>query len=285
MTIKEANEDYIVKEEIEFLGKPVGERFVPPEMQVSDYSNMKVELTSPTTSQAYKDWVNSALYNSMCTWDTTPHLPVSKMVEEASFEEKEKRLLYILSKRPISVALEGVMFSFKVINMPRALTHQWVRSRQWAFGQQSFRVSSCYSDPVRVPQSLVEKYKAGDERARVLFHAFKEAVIINRQVYKELIEYGIPMEQSRQIMPMGTCTKIGAVMRLRDLIDYVKGRTGTIAQDEHTLVVVLMLRELQTKQPEFFNIIKTAVPSCIETMRIYGEKYLDNKNVDESSKN
>ena len=62
-------------------------------------------------------------------------------------------------------------------------------------------------------------------------------------------------------------------MRLRDLIDYVKGRTGDIAMDEHSYMVSLMLQEVKTKQPDFFNVVKLFAPKAIEVM----DKYLVNK--------
>lgn len=270
MVNKEADEAYIVDEEIEFLGSPVGDRFVEPEVQVSGYSNMKVELTAPTTRQAYEDWISASLYNSLCTWDTTPHLPVSKM-DSLSLKEKEKKLFYILKKRPISVALEAVMFNFRILNIPRSMTHQIVRHRQMAFGQQSYRVSSCYADAIRLPQSLLEANEEGVDGTKGLIEDFTNTVKKCRETYKKLIEAGIPMEQARNIMPMGTCTKIGVTMRLRDMIDYVKGRTGDIAQDEHTYMVCLMLKELKEKQNEFYEVIKMFVPKVEETMA----KYLD----------
>lgn len=266
MTNKEANEQYIVDEEIEFLGFPVGDKFVEPEVEISGYDNLKVELTSPISSDAYVDWVNSALYSSLCTWDTTPHLPITKLLN-ASFEEKEGRLFYILSKRPISVALEGVMFAFKITNIPRSMTHQIVRHRQMAFGQQSYRVSSCYADAVRIPQSLLEKEDSVEKEE--LIGKYKTTVRIMRKTYKDLIQAGIPMEQARNIMPMGTCTKIGVVMRLRDMIEYVKGRTGAIAQDEHTYIVCLILKEMKEKQNRFYEVIKMFVPKVEETMAKY----------------
>ena len=139
-----------------------------------------------------------------------------------------------------------------------------------AFGQQSYRVSSCYSDAVRVPQSLLDRKARGDPVASALVASFKDAVQHVRQVYKYMIEQGVPMEQARNIMPMGTCTKIAVTMRLRDLIDYVKGRTSDIAQDEHTYMVCLMLKELKQYQPKFFNVIKVFCPKAEEVM----EKYL-----------
>jgi len=266
MTNKEANTDYILAEERKFLG----EMFVEPEEQISGYSNMKVELLSPTTDQAYIDWVNSAFYSSLCTWDREPFRPVSEMLINKPFEEKEVLLLNILKDRPISVALEGVMFNFKCINVPRALTHQSVRARNHAFGQESFRVSSCYSCAVRIPQSLLERQ---DPAAAELIGEFIETVKKCRETYKNLILGGVSMETARNIMPMGTCTKIGMVMRLRDVIEYFKARTGDIAQDEHTYLICLLAEELKIKQPKFWEIIKSKVPKIEETM----QKYLSNK--------
>jgi thymidylate synthase ThyX len=154
------------------------------------------------------------------------------------------------------------------------MTHQIVRARQMAFGQQSYRVSSCYSDPVRVPVTLEERMIGGEEGARAveLHEQYIEAVKTVRKTYRDLIEFGIPMEQARCIMPMGTCTKIGVTMRLRDMIEYFKGRTGDIAQDEHTYIVCLMAKEMRDKQPEFFKFILSKVTNLETTMEKYGVK-------------
>jgi len=126
MANKEANEKYIVDEEIEFLGEPVGHNFEEPEQQVAGYETLKVELLSGSN---YYDWVRASMYASLVTWDTTPQLPVTGFLN-LSFEEMEKKLLFMLSKRPISVALEGAVFTFKITGVPRAMTHQIVRHRQ-----------------------------------------------------------------------------------------------------------------------------------------------------------
>lgn len=266
MANKEANEKYIVDEEIEFLGAPVGHNFEEPVDQVGGYETIKVELLS---SSNYKEWVRGSLYSSLCTWDTTPQLPVTKLLD-APFEEQEAKLLFMLTKRPISVALESAVFNFKIVGVPRAMTHQIVRHRQMAFGQQSYRVSSCYSDPVRLPVTLKEKSEAGDNMATNLIHEYIETVKSVRAMYKRLIENGIPMEQARCIMPMGTCTKIGVTMRLRDMIEYFRGRTSDITQDEHTYMVCLLAKEMRDKQPEFFNFIKSKCNGLEDTMIKYG---------------
>lgn len=268
MANKEANEKYIVDEEVEFLGKPVGHNFEEPEKQVGGYETIDVELLN---SSNYKDWVVSSLYSSLVTWDTTPQMPVSALLH-APFQEQEEKLMYMLSKRPISVALEAAVFTFKITGVPRAMTHQIVRHRQMSFGQQSYRVSSCYSDPVRYPVTLKEKIDAGDTESVELMARYENTVVLMRTLYRDMIKAGVPMEQARCIMPMGTCTKIAVTMRLRDMIEYFKGRTGDIAQDEHTYIVCLMAREVRDKQPEFFNFIKSKVTNIEATMEKYNVK-------------
>lgn len=267
MVNKEANNQYIVDEEIEFLGEPVGHNFEEPEQQVAGYESIKAELLSASN---YEDWVRSALYASLVTWDTTPQLPVSNMMDWC-FDRQEAYLLRMLEKRPISVALEGAVFTFKLTGVPRAMTHQIVRHRQMAFGQQSYRVSSCYSDPVRIPPSLIGRVDS-ENRAHDLMIDYELAVRTVRRVYKELIEFGIPMEQARCIMPMGTCTKIAVTMRLRDMIDYFSGRTSDITQDEHTYIVCLMAKEMRDKQPEFFKFVAGRAKNIEAVMDKYNVK-------------
>lgn len=268
MVNKTADNQYIVDEEVEFLGQPVGHNFEEPEQQVAGYESIKVELLAGSD---YRDWVKSALYASLVTWDTTPQIPVSKLQNEL-FDKQENLLMSMLAKRPISVALEGAVFTFKLTGVPRAMTHQIVRHRQMSFGQQSYRVSSCYSDPVRVPVSLIEKVNElaeGQNEYTELYDKYVKAVETVREVYKDLIHAGIPMEQARCIMPMGTCTKIAVTMRLRDMIEYFNGRTGDIAQDEHTYIVCLMAKEMKEKQPEFFRFITGRAKNLESIMEKY----------------
>lgn len=269
MVNKKADEEYIKAEERQYLGSEVGDRFIEPEKQLSGYESIQVELLSPIGSEAYEEWVNAALYTSLCTWDTEPHIPVTKM-QALHFKEKEKRLFGILKDRPISVALEGVCFNFKITGVPRSLTHQIVRHRDWAFGQESYRVSSCYSCSVRVPQVLIE------EEQTELMDKYRETVKQCRALYKEMIEAGVPMEQARCIMPMGTTTKISGTCQLSFLIKYIRSRTIGITQDEHTYMVCLMLKAIKDAQPKFYEFLlwytadRKTGDTFEKTMELYG---------------
>jgi len=266
MTLKKADNEYIIREEKKFLGKAIANFFAEPENQVLGHESIDVELTAPLSKEAYDDWINSAFYNSLCTWDKSPENYVSEMAKKYSVEEKEKLLMNILNERPISVALEGVTFAFRIKGIPRTMTHQIVRHRKMAFGQQSFRVSSCYAEPIRLPQTLIDGEVKNVEE---LINDYTNAIKQCRSVYKKLIRSGVPMEEARNIMPMGTLTAIGLVTNLRALIEYFASRTSSIAQNEHTYIVALMAKELKLKQPKFFDFIAKKVPNIIKIMEDY----------------
>lgn len=261
MSVKQTTDDQIRAEELLYLGQELPDKFIEPEVEIAGYETIKIELLSPSTEHAYVDWINSAFYSSLCTWDASPQNPVEQMLHTKTLGERESMLLNILDTRPISVALESAVFVFKVTGVPRSMTHQIVRHRQMAFGQQSYRVSSCYSDPVRAPAKVLEnpQYAA----------MYAETVRRCRVLYKQMIEDGIPMEQARNILPMGTCTKIAIEMRLRDMLEYFKGRTSGIAQDEHSYIVALMMKEMRDKQPMFFKFLERKIPSINSVISEY----------------
>jgi thymidylate synthase (FAD) len=274
MVNKQESLEQINNEIKEFIGCEQGELFIEPKEQISDYQNIKAELLAPTPvknkktgkTQQYVDWINSAFCSGTLTWSAQPHNIVERAMKDYSFEKLEEQTFKILKNRMINAAFENICFVFKLTNVPRAITHQIVRHRQMAFGQQGYRATSCYSDAVRMPMSI---YDLLLDKQRELLDDFTSTVKSCRATYKKLIEAGIPLEQARNIMPMGTCTKITVVMRLRDMIDYVKARTGDLIQDEHTYIVCLMMAELKKKFPDFYAVMKKFVPNISETMKKY----------------
>jgi len=269
--MKETTKQEIKNEEKKFLGFEIENFFPEGGQDIAGYESIKVELLSASN---YKDWVKGAAYASLVTWDQEPYKPVSHLIE-GKFEVMEEKLMGILAERPISVALEGAKFTFKIVGVPRSMTHQIVRHRKMAFGQQSFRVSSCYADPVRLPQKLVTANNSktmltkNGKSVPDLIKSFGDAVQTCKKVYRDLIEAGVPMEQARNIMPMGTCTKIAVTTDLRSMIEYVQGRTSDIAQDEHTYIVMLMLQELHIKAKKFYDIIEKRNPKVRQMMLDY----------------
>src|SRR3990167_3483627 len=265
---KSASEEYILKEEVEFLGKEIGNFFAEPPKQLAGYESIQVTLTSPNGDNAYKDWINSSFYSCFETWNKSPEYPVDELANTLSFEEKETKVLYMLSQRPISATLESVHFTFRLLGVPRSLLAQFNRHRQFALCERSMRVSSCYADAVRVPESLLQMPES--EERQKLMKIYEDTVKHCRETFKTLVEANLPIEQVRNIMPIGVLSSTNATMDLKSLVDYFRARTIDITMDEHTYLVCLMAKEMKEKQPKFFEYVLKNCKNLQQTM----EKYL-----------
>jgi len=243
--MKQTTIEEIREEEKKFLGKEL--RHKEPKHEFVDYTSMTAELLTATP---WDDWVRGAAYASLCTWDCSCCKPIDSM----SKKQLEDNLMLILSKRPISVALENAKFMFRLTGISRAITHQLVRHRQMAFGQQSLRVSNPGHDPIRLPQWIWEENDDAD-----LTVAVEQAMIRVKDLYFDLVRAGCPPEQARAVLPIGITTKICVTMTLRDMIAYFRGRTSAIAQGEHEYMVRLMMKEMKSHQPKYYKFLETKV--------------------------
>lgn len=251
MAIKKATLDYINDETTKYLeteyvfdNENFGSIATPKE-------NIKVKLLYAPN---WNEWVKPMFFTAFTTWNNEHEIDLNKISEE----KRERLFCNFLQERPISAVLESATFVFDITGIPRTMTHQIVRHRGMSFNQQSYRVSPAHHEHVRVPEGLDEKEQ---EDLKFLFDEL-------RKKYVKLINDGFPTEQVRNILPMGTCTRITMTTRLSDLRGYIRARTLGIAQDEHTLIVAMILKELKEKAPEFYDVfIKSDVTE--ETMKNY----------------
>ena len=243
--MKETKLEEIKQEELKYFGKILEEPKINPNLE--DYSGMKVQMLFPLAESYYDEWVYAATHACLATWEQFPYKDISRM----SQEEKEQQLNAILEDRPISVALEMPKFTFKITGLTRAMTHQLVRHRQMAFGQQSIRVVDPTGAPVRMPEIL--------KTDKTFEDAYFKCVINAKELYKDMVANGIPREQARNILPIGTTTSIVMTANLRVLIDYFRGRTSNITQGEHHYLVYLIASAFKKRQPRFFDFVCTKV--------------------------
>jgi len=234
--MKQTNLEEIKNEEKRFFGFELEE----PEIssQLNDHSGMDVKWLYPI-QDTYFDWIGAAIHACLATWEQYPYATIDNM----TLEEQEKRLLNVLEERPISVALEMPKFAFKITGLSRAMTHQIVRHRTWAFGQQSIRVADTTGAPTRKPKNLSPEIEKD----------YNEVVTATKKMYKQLVNLGIPREQARNILPIGTTTSIVCTADLRSLIEYFKSRTLDITQGEHHYMVYLIAKTFKEHQPKFFE--------------------------------
>jgi len=144
--------------------------------------------------------------------------------------KKLAELEYMANTIPSS--WEFVDYVFLIEGVSRAFTHQFVRSRNASYAQQTMRVLNMgeydyvYTDRIK-----------DDIRARGLVDIANENI---RLTYNELIKLGLPAEDARGILPTNIATNIVAKFNLRAFVDLAKSRTGGRTQNEYQKVMNAM---------------------------------------------
>ncbi len=154
-------------------------------------------------------------------------------------EKKMAELEYMANTIPSS--WEFVDYVFMIEGVSRAFTHQFVRSRQGSYAQQTMRVLNMgeydyvYTDRVR-----------NDIQARGIVDIVNENI---RLGYNKLIELGLPAEDARGILPTNISTNIVAKFNLRAFVDLAKSRTGGRTQGEYQKVMNAMVDAVLAVHP------------------------------------
>jgi flavin-dependent thymidylate synthase len=154
-------------------------------------------------------------------------------------EKKMAELEYMANTIPSS--WEFVDYVFMIEGVSRAFTHQFVRSRQGSYAQQTMRVLNMgeydyvYTDRV-----------AGDVQARSIVDIVNENI---RLGYNKLVELGLPAEDARGLLPTNISTNIVAKFNLRAFVDLAKSRTGGRTQGEYQKVMNAMVDAVLAVHP------------------------------------
>jgi len=155
-------------------------------------------------------------------------------------EKKLEELEYMANTIPSS--WEFVDYVFMIEGVSRAFTHQFVRSRNASYAQQTMRVLHMGEyDYVKTDRL------AADETASQIVDAVNETI---RNAYNELThDLGLPAEDARGILPTNIATNIVAKFNLRSFVDLAKSRTGGRTQSEYQKVVNAMVDEVLKVHP------------------------------------
>jgi flavin-dependent thymidylate synthase len=146
-------------------------------------------------------------------------------------ELRAAELAYMADTIPSS--WEFVDYVFMIEGVSRAFTHQFVRSRQGSYAQQTMRVLNMgeydyvYTDRVKA-----------DVQARSIVDIVNENI---RLGYNKLVELGLPAEDARGLLPTNISTNIVAKFNLRAFVDLAKSRTGGRTQSEYQKVMNAMV--------------------------------------------
>ena len=174
-------------------------------------------------------------------------------------------------KSPYHV-LEGIKFWFTVDNVTRATTHQIVRTRDAAFLQHGGRDNDWRMRPWRMPETVRRAvttpvhdvivhdewpFDLGriDEWANEQYpgltgeEALMAHIKINKELYAALVDSGVPYQDARYVLPIGTTTYLRGIYDYPTLVKFLSDRLEFAMGWEINCVAQLMVRELHFKVP------------------------------------
>lgn len=196
-----------------------------------------------------------AMAARLCYSDST----IEELEKKAAGASNEKFLGKILKMGHLSV-LEHASFTFGVEGISRATSHQLVRHRLASYSQQSQRYVTVQSPEFVVPPTIgadaVNKKR------------FEKAVKNIYRLYKELVDAGVPAEDSRYLLPNAAATKIIVTMNARELLHFFRLRCCERAQWEIRDMATRMLGLARKEAPFIF---RDSGPACVRGACSEGE--------------
>ncbi|MFA6437537.1 MAG: FAD-dependent thymidylate synthase [Candidatus Paceibacterota bacterium] len=136
-------------------------------------------------------------------------------------------------------------FTFVLSEVSRAFTHQLVRHRMATYDQQSLRYvnKSGRNLETAFPQKISSQNKKAIEE-------------FNRQsitLYEKLVKDGVPAEDARFVLPIGTKTAIVMTMNARSMMHFLKLRLDKSAQWEIREGAKEILKIMKKEMPTTFG--------------------------------
>ncbi len=160
-------------------------------------------------------------------------------VNNLSPEEKEKQLGYVA--RTVPSSWEFVTYTFEILGVTRAFTHQLVRTRTGSYAQQAQRVNKMEKFGYETGPSISEHQALRTE--------YNLCMNMIQHSYDWLIEHGASVEDARGVLPTNIHTNIIAQFNLRALSDLVRKRWTARVQSEYRSVVVGMVEAVLAVHP------------------------------------
>ncbi|MDR0401682.1 MAG: FAD-dependent thymidylate synthase [Endomicrobium sp.] len=207
---------------------------------------MKIKLLNFTREAEKTCAVAARLCYSSCN--------VNKIYKQLSKDKIKKILKKVISMEHYSV-LEHAFFTFCIENVSRSLLAQFTRHRIASFSVQSQRyVNMLKSTDIKfiIPESI----KNNEFLLKKCNDIFKNIELL----YRELLDAGISIEDSRCILPNAFQTKLIVTMNARELRHFFSLRCCNKSQEEIRLMACRMLDIVKKK---FFLLFYNAGPKCV----------------------
>lgn len=139
--------------------------------------------------------------------------------------------------------IEHASASFLISGISRACSHQLVRHRLASYSQQSMRYA-VQDREVVFPDSIVDLDIRGE---------YGYACDLAFDVYQEMLDNGVPMEDARMVLPIGSVTRLIMTCNLREWRHVIELRCSKNAQWEIRAVCADILRVLYAECPHVFS--------------------------------
>lgn len=180
-----------------------------------------------------------------------------KVAADISPTEKQiKNMIKWTKEMKLSSVLDFSYYIFSFEGVSRSFTHQWVRYRIAAHMQQSLRyvkINPLSTDWFVVPPSIT---KSGVDAVV----KYVQNQLSAGKKYLELLDMGVPSEDARFALPIGTKTHLSSAFNAEEFIHIVYQRTCFDAQWEIRTVAYAILLAGLIVHPIIFDGVG---PSCI----------------------
>jgi flavin-dependent thymidylate synthase len=193
---------------------------------------MKVTLINST-----RNAVDVLLFTKQTRLKMSPDL--MEEVANWSATKKMAELEYMANTIPSS--WEFVDFTFLIEDVTRAFTHQFVRSREASYAQQTMRVLNKDGWTYHTGPTVL-----ADKDAQELYDRTMARIA---SAYTELLKMGVAIEDARGVLPTNIHTNIVAKFNLRRLAELVAKRSSPRTQDEYRDVLEAMKQAVIAKHP------------------------------------
>lgn len=135
--------------------------------------------------------------------------------------------------------LENAIATFDIKGISRACQNQIVRHRiGCSYCVQSMRYVNVEKNEVIIPRKLFMEWPDAPEAVNEI-----------RKMYKELLNIGVPKEDARYLLPLGTATNMTMTMNFRAIRHFLKLRLDKKAQWEIQQVAYAIYKICQEKWP------------------------------------
>jgi flavin-dependent thymidylate synthase len=183
------------------------------------------------------------------------------------WEKKLEELKYMANTIPSS--WEFVDYTFMVEGVTRAFTHQFVRSRQFSFAQQTMRVLDVSTGP---GWDYLTGPSVNSLGRHDLYDGTMETI---SKSYKSLIADGTAVEDARGILPTNILTNIVGKCNMRTFVELVRKRSSPRTQNEYRDVLDAMKAAVREVHPWIDLFIERDMDKAIADLQQYIEREPD----------